>query len=316
MNDADLKRCFIWPNCTARAVETDAAGRWTTVFASLRSGGGYKLTPEAVARLTQAVSPVDERTRVRLTTMLVNMRAQGVTIPEITVETIERAQVTNDIPVDRRSERMLWFLGRIAQSVGDEIDTSSRSVWFPGLLACSESVKESETVFLEKYLRAQGWIEGRPGSPIVSVNGYSRLAHLSSGQDSTRVFVAMWFSPKMEQVYLDAIEPAILDAGFIPHRVGQGQTTDRIDDETEAAIRASRLIIADFTHDPGTGVRGSVYYEAGFARALNRPIIFTAEKGSDVHFNVDHFLRIEWEDPGDLRTKLTHRIRNLPELQL
>ena len=120
----------------------------------------------------------------------------------------------------------------------------------------------------------------------------------------------------MEQVYLDAIEPAILDAGFIPHRVGQGQTTDRIDDEAEAAIRASRLIIADFTHDPGTGVRGSVYYEAGFARALNRPIIFTAEKGSDVHFNVDHFLRIEWEDPGDLRTKLTHRIRNLPELQL
>lgn len=161
MNDADLKRCFIWPNYTARAVETDTAGRWTTVFASLRSGGDYKLTPEAVARLTQAVSPVDERTCVRLTTMLVNMRAQGVTIPEITVETIERAQVTNDIPVHRRAERMLWFLGRIAQSVGDEIDTSSRSVWFPGLLACSESVKESETVFLENYLRA------RAGSRVV-----------------------------------------------------------------------------------------------------------------------------------------------------
>ena len=117
------------------------------------------------------------------------------------------------------------------------------------------------------------------------------------------------------QVYEDAIKPAIVEAGYVPQRVGQGQTTERIDYEAEAKIRAARLVIADFTHDRGEGIRGSVYYEAGFARALNIPYIFTAKKGSDVHFNVDHFLRIEWEDAEDLRTQLTMRIRDLPELQ-
>lgn len=117
------------------------------------------------------------------------------------------------------------------------------------------------------------------------------------------------------QVYEDAIKPAIVEAGYVPQRVGQGQTTDRIDYEAEAQIRGARLVIADFTHDDGKGVRGSVYYEAGFARALNKPIIFTAKEGSDIHFNVDHFLRIEWEDAEDLRTQLIMRIRDLPELQ-
>lgn len=315
MTSPTIKNCFIWPQFPVRAVEIDTAGRTITVYLSYRAGGDYKLTPEVAKRLARPDSTVDERTRLHLTSMLVDMRAVGEAVPEITEDTIERAIIANDLHVDVRADRLLWGLAKYTRSVGHAIDTTPQSPWFPGLLACSESVSGTETAFLEDYLRNQGWLTGTFGSPIVSVHGYARLAYLASGQNSDQVFVAMWFRDEMEKVYADAIKPAIIEAGYKPQRVGQGQTTDRIDDEAEAKIRKARLVIADFTHG-SDGVRGSVYYEAGFARALGKPIIFTAKKDSKVHFNVDHFLRLEWTDAEDLRTRLTQRIRNLPELQL
>ena len=307
--------CLIWAGYPARSVVTDSSGQMTTVYGSARAGGDYKLTPQIAERLTSPFMLVDERTRVRLTTMLIEMRTKGELIPEITSETIEHAGVSNDLPVHIRADRLLWYLEWRTQSIGQAVDTSPQSVSFPGILAYSESTSESEIAFLENYLRNQRWLDGFPGTPVVSVHGYSRLAYLASGQNSDQVFVAMWFSDEMEKVYVDAIESAVIEAGYNPQRVGQGQTTDRIDDEAEAKIRQARLVIADFSHGKD-GVRGSVYYEAGFARALGKPVIFTAKKGSKVHFNVDHFLRIEWVDAEDLRTRLTQRIRNLPELQL
>ena len=307
--------CLIWADYPARSVVTDSSGQMTTVYGSARAGGDYKLTPQLAETFMSTFLPVDERTRVRLTTMLINMRTQGELIPEITSETIERARVANDLPVNIRADRLLWYLHWRTQSIGLAVDTSPRSASFPGILAYTESTSENEIAFLENYLRNQQWLEGLPGTPVVSVNGYSRVAYLVSGQNSNQVFVAMWFSDEMETVYADAIEPAIIEAGYNPQRVGQGQTTDRIDDEAEAKIRQARLVIADFTHGED-GVRGSVYYEAGFARALGKPIIFTAKKDSQVHFNVDHFLRLEWVDAADLQTRLTQRIRNMPELQL
>ena len=315
MNSNNDRNCLIWPDYEASAVATDSAETMTTVYGSMRAGGDYRLTPRYATWLQLRRPAYDHRVRARLTTMIIDLRGQGELCPEVTYEMIERAEEASDLPVHTRAERLLKQLDRLTRMIGQEIDTTPHSDSFPGLLAWTESTEESEVAFLEDYLRNQELLEGDPGSPIVSVNGYARISDMSAGQDSNNVFVAMWFDPTMERVYEDSIKPAIVEAGYIPQRVGQGQTTERIDYEAEAKIRAARLIIADFTHEHGKGVRGSVYYEAGFARALNKPIIFTAKEGSDVHFNVDHFLRIEWKDAEDLCAKLTHRIRNLPELQ-
>ena len=315
MDSPNNKNCLIWPDYEARAVETDSAETMITVYESARTGGDYRLAPRIARRLNPRRGLLDYRGRARLTTMLIELRSQGDLWPEVTFELITKAQEAIDLPVHARAVRLLRHLSRLTVIIGQGIDTTPHSGDFPGLLAWTESTEESEIAFLEDYLRNQGWLEGDPGSPIVSVDGYARLAAMSAGQDSDQVFVAMWFSDEMKRIYSEAIEPAIRATDLTPYLVGQGKSTDRIDDEAEAAIRRSRLVIADFTHDPEDSVRGSVYYEAGFARALNIPYIFTAKEGSDVHFNVNHFLRIEWKDADDLRTKLTHRIRNLPELQ-
>lgn len=314
MNSNNDRNCLIWPDYEASAVATDSAETMTTVYGSMRAGGDYRLTPRYATWLRLRRKTYDHRVCARLTTMIIDLRSQGELCPEVTYEMTERAEEASDLPVHTRAERLLKQLDQLTRMIGQEIDTTPHSERYPELLAWTESTQESEVAFLEDYLRNRGWLEGHPGSPVVSVNGYSRLAAMSAGQDSDQVFVAMWFSDEMKHVYTEAIEPAIRAAELEPYLVGQGQSTDRIDDEAEAAIRRSRLVIADFTHGRG-GARGSVYYEAGFARALNIPYIFTAKKGSDVHFNVDHFLRIEWEDAEDLRTQLTMRIRDLPELQ-
>ena len=54
-------------------------------------------------------------------------------------------------------------------------------------------------------------------------------------------------------------------------------------------------MIADFTHGD-EGVRGSVYYEVGFAQGLDIPVIFTCrdDQLDDLHFDTNHFLHLSW----------------------
>ena len=90
----------------------------------------------------------------------------------------------------------------------------------------------------------------------------------------------------------------------------------KIDDEIVAQIRRSRFVVADFTHERRETVRGSVYYEAGFAHGLNIPVIFTAEKDSKLHFDTSHFVHILWTHDKlcELRSRLRDRILAVEEL--
>lgn len=80
---------------------------------------------------------------------------------------------------------------------------------------------------------------------------------------------------------------------------------EKIDDTIVAEIKRSGLMVADFT-----GHRGGVYFEAGLARGLGIPVIWTchADDLEDLHFDTRQFNHIEWKTPKDLREKLELRI--------
>jgi nucleoside 2-deoxyribosyltransferase len=82
-----------------------------------------------------------------------------------------------------------------------------------------------------------------------------------------------------------------------------------VDDEIIAEIRRSRFLVADFTCEPEK-VRGGVYFEAGFARGLDIPIIWTCKDTSkkDLHFDTRQYPHILWEDSADLYKQLKDRI--------
>jgi hypothetical protein len=161
---------------------------------------------------------------------------------------------------------------------------------------------------LERAVTRQPGVVPSPGSPKdgyrLTVDGWTRL-NPGPGGVPGHCFVAMWFDPQMDPVYEDGIYPAIkVDCQMEPDRVDRSPSNDRIDDRVIAAIRAAEFTIADVT-----GHRPNVYFEAGFAMALGRPVIWTAKQGEPaLHFDVRQFPLLEWRTPEDLREKLRYRV--------
>ena len=80
----------------------------------------------------------------------------------------------------------------------------------------------------------------------------------------------------------------------------------KICDKILAEIRLCQFMVADFTLH-----RGGIYFEAGFAMGLGRPVIWLC-RHDDVdktHFDTRQYNHVLWESPAELRDKLTNRIR-------
>jgi len=89
-------------------------------------------------------------------------------------------------------------------------------------------------------------------------------------------------------------------------RVDLKEHNEKICDVIVAEIRKSSFLVADFTGD-----RGGVYFEAGFAKGLGIPVIFSCQKGEweeKLHFDTRQYNHIIWETPEDLKNKLKNRI--------
>lgn len=116
-----------------------------------------------------------------------------------------------------------------------------------------------------------------------------------------RAFVAMSFSEAMKEVWLHGIAPGIEAAGWHPHRVDTVKHLGRIDMKILDDIRTSRFVVADFTEQ-----RTGVYFEAGYALALGRPVIWSVRDGQvkKLHFDTRQFSHIVWKDAADLKEQL------------
>ena len=185
--------------------------------------------------------------------------------------------------------------------------------------AFSESTNLKEVVFLLEYLNSQKWIDyskNRSNDVCqLTVEGYARLAELDKKEiNSSKAFVAMWFDSSMKDLWEKGIRPGIEDAGYDATRIDEQEYENKIDDKIISEIKRSRFVVADFTHrdkeDEEKGVRGGVYYEAGFAHGMNIPVIFSCREDilDDIHFDTRQYNHIVWKTPDDLRIRLTNRI--------
>lgn len=163
--------------------------------------------------------------------------------------------------------------------------------------------------FVLDALAAQGLSVDDANPVRLSAKGWLRAEDLRGGLARPgrrpQAFVAMWFDPAMAEAYDQAIEPAIREAGYDPVRVDRTEHNNRIDDEIIAQIRASAFVVADFT-----GQRAGVYYEAGFAHGLARPVIFCvrSDQLEAVHFDTRQYSHVPWTTPAELKPRLLNRI--------
>lgn len=310
----------IWPDFKAEKLPSSNPHNGIIQLGLERTDGSYEITEEA----SYSIKTLTDIERARLTTWLVDQRAQGDRIPLITEEVVEYARRAKSIPVHDRADRLLRYLVSISDNIGEEVKIgceghrndygefvkSSVSPSEERTMAWSESVSIEEVRFLIKYLANQGWIEAKFFGPCnqckVMVDGYRHIADQSTNPITDQAFVAMWFDPSMDDAFSNGIELGIKEAGYVPIRIDRKDDhVNKIDDEIIAEIRRSRFLVADFTHGK-EGARGGVYYEAGFARGLGIPVFSTCNKAleKELHFDTRQFKHILWENHDDLRKRL------------
>ncbi len=169
-----------------------------------------------------------------------------------------------------------------------------------------------------------GQSEGRPQLALrLSMPGWGRYQELKHQRvDSRAAFIAMKFGdPELNGLVDDHFRPAVARAGFELRLLTDSQPAGLIDDQIRVGLRRARFVIADLTH----GNRGA-YWEAGFAEALGRPVIYTCRadawerRDGDgdrlVHFDTNHLVTVMWDpaNPEDAANRLTATIRaTLPD---
>ena len=314
----------------------EARGLWRPetnayeVSDSPRAGSGYKIDEVVLNSSVRTLAP-DEMDR--LTTWLVDQLLQGVWIPEITEGVIDYVKQKRPLQIHERAHRLLMHLARKSTSAGQVLDLGtegdrdslggwvqkeSPTIW--AAMAWSESSKWDEIRFFIEYLAEQGWVALTAGGGggwaqvKVTIKGYSHIADVAVSRDLSQAFVAMWFSDEMKEPYEKGVRPAIEQLGYDALKIDDKPDVDKIDDEIIGEIRRSRFLVADFTHG-SDGPRGGVYYEAGFAYGLGRPVIRSCHKDiidrNELHFDVRQYYHVAWENPEQLRDGLEKRIRAL-----
>ena len=206
-------------------------------------------------------------------------------------------------PVETRASTLLTLAVQRQGFLGDNF--SFKDLAF---LAATYSRDERDLADLAQYLAQEGYLSygGLSALNSVTVRGFAKAEELASKQTaSTQGFVAMWFTPDLHVVYDNGFAKGIEDAGYIPFRIDRSEHVEKIDDEIVAQIKRSRFLVADFT-----GHRGGVYFEAGFARGREMPVVWTCRKDdlANLHFDIRQFNCIGWETPEDLARRLQNRI--------
>ena len=338
MQYVSISYCAIWGRDFTAQGHEFMGSRDQSVHESGRTGGRYHITGEAA----YAAERLSAQEKARLTTWLVDQRFSDEDMPRITKEIVNHAVARRPLPTYARAMRLLKFLARHTGIVSDQVDLTAKTprpevhlVGEFGLagkgigrdvynsphlkaMAWTESTHSTEVFYLADYLENEGLVvrnqvrsnlDGPVHSYQVTVAGHQKIEELETIVNGSQASVAMWFDDSLKEAYEHGIAPAVERAGYRPLRIDRKDHINKIDDEIIAEIRRSRFLVADFTQGD-IGARGGVYYEAGFAKGLNLPVIFTCQEASvdSLHFDTNHYNHLVWTTPEELRDKLKNRI--------
>ncbi|MCW5765282.1 MAG: hypothetical protein KIT68_04835 [Phycisphaeraceae bacterium] len=104
------------------------------------------------------------------------------------------------------------------------------------------------------------------------------------------VFVLMPFDPSFDDTYKFGIKGASDDVGAYAERVDEQQYSEGILDRILNQINKSDVIVADMS-----GKNPNVFYEVGYAHALNKLVILVTKTVDDIPFDLKHKRHIVYE---------------------
>ncbi|WP_217351867.1 hypothetical protein [Ruegeria sp. HKCCD8929] len=323
----ELCQCPIWGTPAHR--NPSVLGDVDEIY-SPRAGGKFQISGSAA-------STDKHRKQASLSRTIFEFNYRGET-PNITSAEIARAHIDENVPVPEKYDRFIACIAHLFPKLGKDCATSSlwkgESSWIiQAALGSQKAIdggEREEISLLINEANQQGHIQ--LFQPKEQVFRLSYTGHLYASElgvtlsKSDKIFVAMWFgSHEQTTLYHDAIAPAIQNAGYLPVRIDNTEHNEKIDDQIIAEIRKSKAVIVDLTcglakpegwstSELVGSPRGGVFYEAGFAKGLGLPVIWTvkadiADVENVVHFDIRQFNQIRWNaDLNEFREKLLYRI--------
>lgn len=202
----------------------------------------------------------------------------------------------------QKLERFLANLTRMPARPSDRINLDDRKDY-----PLAFALPGDHLAYYSEALEQLGLVKdhGRNGGALVQITakGWQQVEVHRPAVDSNTAFVAMSFGEELRAAYERAIEPGVRAAGFKAVRIDYVEHSDLIIDRIVAGIREARFVVADLTEN-----KAGVYFEAGFAKGLGMPVLWTGHRGVEPHFDVQQFNRIEWGDLEEFRERLEARI--------
>jgi hypothetical protein len=196
------------------------------------------------------------------------------------------------------------FFSGLTTGSGGEVD----GVWFSGPRGY-DGILEFDGV--DALL--QGWYEARRSfldfsGGSVEFDMFKKSAPAKPGPTPLKrdtAFVIMPIDPakpELEDV-LGAIKEACNSFGVKAYRADEIEHQDRITNVILNEIRDCDILIADLSHE-----RPNVYYEIGYAHALNKKPILYRRQGTRLHFDLSVHNVPEYRNITDLRELLRRRL--------
>ena len=121
---------------------------------------------------------------------------------------------------------------------------------------------------------------------------------------SREVFVVMSFetSPQFTDL-LESIQNTCEEFGYSAYRVDETNEGERILPEIIRGIRQSAFVIADVSEN-----KPNVYWELGLAAGMDKDIILTARKGTDLPFDINDVPVLYWDSFSEFKKALAKRV--------
>lgn len=272
--------------------------------------GCFELTFESVTNLPSLV--VDSQESLQILSYAVRRMNERTECPKLTWDLIESILATTKLPspIEQVENLLLWLADNSSFGGYFRMGPQTHSAIIGA--ECPENFVAVAKALMDRGL-ARGNIVLGPGfSGELTLEGWQACAELKRGRsDSRKAFMAMEYGDSgLDKVFAECFKPAVRAAGFDLQRLDDAPPAGLIDDRLRVEIRTSRFLVADLTREN----RG-VYWEAGFAEGIGRPVIYTCEKGHfddcGTHFDTSHHHTITWQydNLGAATTALKTTIR-------